>query len=937
MKLSNLFTTVNLFEAKARIEHPEDLIFDGGVKGARTALQILQTTADKPQSVSIKFDGSPALIFGWRGDEFILTDKAGFGAKGYDGMTTSGDAIEQMIMNRKMKDTSTHAVAKRQSYARTIARLYPILKAAVPRNFKGYAQGDLLYVGTPQLVEGEYQFKPNKIVYGVGANTELGKLIGKSKVGMVVHSVFQSPQDEEPEALRDVSSLGWKTSGDLVVVPHEMELTQTFKLNRKLMSDAKAVLDSHAAQINKLFDPLSLSDRSIKALPGLMKAFLAYKAGEGSNDFSQVAQEFINWLTSASSKASVKMQTGVGEWIRENIDGYNAVWEFVKLIVDLKLDLKAQMDQQVGNIVSAELENKPGHEGFVSVTPDGIIKLVHRAEFMKKDKPLSEDVNSPPRRVVFTYARMNPPTLGHRMLVDKMKSEAGADDYWVFLSHNNEKTKDPKLNPLTWEQKVQFVKQIMKPHAAHVITDPSVKLLYQTFKWLYNQGYRELNMVVGSDRVAEMTQNLQNWNSDKIRIPDGRDPVIVKVINAGQRDPDSDDETPDLDKPTTVADTPVAATPTPDLDKQTPVPTPVANKPDPKQVKISAISGTKARKAVEDGDLPAFEKFTGLKGTVASKLFNAVQIGMNPPKGKKPKPVSEGIFSKIRDHFMGNKDDSVSIKEPSRFPPHSYRDIEPVVAWVRQKVAYEIHKGRDPVKTLFDPNYHAGDIWQDIHAGLSKEMSDKVKEHLRKDPLIGAMMRGAPAYDPNNSLKDLYHSSSSGSGYSSPSDLRSIDTNTFTQNYINQTLSEGGHDNGTIAKLDMNLNVAQKLHDWCVQHDIDCIEPYDLHCTVMFSKKPAPELVFTPCDLPIQASIVGWKILGTNVLTLELKCDAMHELHAELSEAGGRHEYADFIPHTSVVYGWPHKWVPEEVPDMNLVFDAFRVEGIDPKFAESRK
>jgi hypothetical protein len=69
MKLSNLFTTVKLFEAKARIEHPEDLIFDGGIKGAHTALQILQTTADKPQSVSIKFDGCV------HPDTVLLTDK----------------------------------------------------------------------------------------------------------------------------------------------------------------------------------------------------------------------------------------------------------------------------------------------------------------------------------------------------------------------------------------------------------------------------------------------------------------------------------------------------------------------------------------------------------------------------------------------------------------------------------------------------------------------------------------------------------------------------------------------------------------------------------------------------------------------------------------------------------------------------------------------
>lgn len=59
MRLDQLFPSLNLrlLEAKARIEHPEDMILDGGVQGARTALQILQATADRPQSVSVKFDG----------------------------------------------------------------------------------------------------------------------------------------------------------------------------------------------------------------------------------------------------------------------------------------------------------------------------------------------------------------------------------------------------------------------------------------------------------------------------------------------------------------------------------------------------------------------------------------------------------------------------------------------------------------------------------------------------------------------------------------------------------------------------------------------------------------------------------------------------------------------------------------------------------------
>lgn len=59
MLLSNLFESnfSLLTEAKARIEHPEDLIFDQGLAGAKNAVQILKTSAANPRHVSIKFDG----------------------------------------------------------------------------------------------------------------------------------------------------------------------------------------------------------------------------------------------------------------------------------------------------------------------------------------------------------------------------------------------------------------------------------------------------------------------------------------------------------------------------------------------------------------------------------------------------------------------------------------------------------------------------------------------------------------------------------------------------------------------------------------------------------------------------------------------------------------------------------------------------------------
>lgn len=597
MRLDHIFPRVNLalLEAKARIEHPEDMILDGGLRGAQTALRILQATALKPQSVSVKFDGSPALIMGWRGDDFVLTDKAGFGAKGYDGMTTSSDAVESMIMARKMKDTSEPAVAARRKYAQTIASLYPILRASVPKSFAGYAQGDLLWVGTPPVVDGAYQFKPNKVLYKVPVDSDLGKRIAGSKVGMVIHSVYPDQSAQEPDALRDVHELGFSEDHGLVIVPHEIELESTLSLDPHVYAQAQKILSAHGAHIDAFLDPLALADRNIKALPGFMKSFLAHKAGEGSNDFSRVGEEFLTWLTSAKSKASGKQQVAITDWIQQNLEGYNDVWHVVKLLVDLKLHLKAQMDQQVGDVVAAQLNDKPGHEGFVSVTPDGIIKLVHRAEFMRKDTSESlMEAQEPAPKVVFTFIRANPPTLGHQLVVDQVARHARGGDYWVFFSQSQ----DAKKNPLSWHDKVQFASKLMPRHKSHFARGAEfahVKTPLLAMDWLYNQGYRDITMVVGSDRVDSMNDILNGWNSEAIRSKYGRDPVQVRVISAGERDPDAEG--------------------------------------------VTGISASMVRELAAQGDKKAFDAAVGLDPTTADALYDAVRKGMKigEPKGKSKK------------------------------------------------------------------------------------------------------------------------------------------------------------------------------------------------------------------------------------------------------------------------------------------------------------
>ena len=70
-------------EMEARIQHAEDVVFWEGSAGAKRALTALSNMAKGGEkNVTIKWDGSPAVVFGRNPKgKFVFTDKSGFVAK----------------------------------------------------------------------------------------------------------------------------------------------------------------------------------------------------------------------------------------------------------------------------------------------------------------------------------------------------------------------------------------------------------------------------------------------------------------------------------------------------------------------------------------------------------------------------------------------------------------------------------------------------------------------------------------------------------------------------------------------------------------------------------------------------------------------------------------------------------------------------------------
>ena len=177
-KIDQLSTVVT--EAKGHLDHPEDLIFLDGTQGANRAVQASVDTVKNPATVTIKWDGYPALIFG-RGDngKFSIMDKHMFNKKDLSGRQVfSPEQFVQYDRDRGVDRSGLHQL---------IAEIWPGLEKS--DRSKGYYWGDLLFSQPLQDQNGMYKFKanPNGIAYTVEANSEVGQLFKGKQAAIVVH------------------------------------------------------------------------------------------------------------------------------------------------------------------------------------------------------------------------------------------------------------------------------------------------------------------------------------------------------------------------------------------------------------------------------------------------------------------------------------------------------------------------------------------------------------------------------------------------------------------------------------------------------------------------------------------------------------------------------------------------------------------------------
>ena len=130
------------------------------------------------------------------------------------------------------------------------------------------------------------------------------------------------------------------------------------------------------------------------------------------------------------------------------------------------------------------------------------------------------------KKLVFTFGRMNPPTIGHEKLANKIKEVARKENAnpRIYLSH----TQNPKKDPLSYNDKYRFATK-----AFGIVKRSQSKQIFQILPEIEKEGFTDIIMVVGSDRISEFDRVLQKYNGKDYNFNS------IKTVSSGDRDPDA--------------------------------------------------------------------------------------------------------------------------------------------------------------------------------------------------------------------------------------------------------------------------------------------------------------------------------------------------------------------------------------------------------------
>ena len=194
----------------------------------------------------------------------------------------------------------------------------------------------------------------------------------------------------------------------------------------------------------------------------------------------------------------------------------------------------------------------------------------------KAGEPPEKGAPEETQDLTIVFGRFNPPTTGHEKLLQMAKKTAAGGTLKIYPS----RTQDAKKNPLDPDMKASYMRKMFPDFEEEIINDPEMKSIFDVLTTANEDGFENVNIIVGSDRQSEFESLAQKYNGDLY------DFDLIRVVSAGVRDADAEG--------------------------------------------IEGMSASKLRKAASEGDYKSFRGGTPKKfnDADAMALFNATRQGM---------------------------------------------------------------------------------------------------------------------------------------------------------------------------------------------------------------------------------------------------------------------------------------------------------------------
>jgi hypothetical protein len=375
--------------------HIEDMVIDGGVKGARAAIFALRDLRDMlagntnvNKAVTVKWDGAPAVFAGIdpEDDKFFVAKK---------GIFNKNPKVYKSVKDVKA-DTSGDLAAKL-----TVA-FQEFKKLGIK---KGVYQGDIMFTKKDlkrQTIDGQkyITFHPNTIVYAVPI--EAAKEIQRAKIGVVWHTYYQGATFEKMNASFGVTTGAFKKPRSV------WQKSANFPDISGLATLTKRETDEitkHISNAGKLFQKISANALKDVSTDTDINLFIntfrntKVRAQSEISDTKAHAKELVQWIHDRYDKEIDRLKSQAGkdrknnskiaalQWFNDdNTTNLITMFDMQNELVNAKRKLLTHLDSM--DSINTFVKTKDGFrvtgaEGYVAIDhlTDGAVKIVDRMEF----------------------------------------------------------------------------------------------------------------------------------------------------------------------------------------------------------------------------------------------------------------------------------------------------------------------------------------------------------------------------------------------------------------------------------------------------------------------------------------------------------------------------------------------------------------------------